>query len=118
MTETQPWVTLKVCWKCKTEQETGSSPSHKKGSSLRGSLLPSRICPSTKRLRKRRCICCILLLSLAEDGLEATVLWAGEVSSAQLPCTLLLVLAAAYISSQPVAFTFFGEKRWEVSRQF
>lgn len=36
-----------------------------------GSLLPSRICPSNRRLRQRRCRRCILLLMLSEDG------WAG-----------------------------------------
>lgn len=52
---------------------------------------------------------------LSEDGLEAMVLWAGELSSAQLPGALLLVLLAAYLSFQPVAFTFFWEKGWEVA---
>lgn len=114
MTEPQPWVPLKVCWKCKKEQETASSPFCKKGSP-RGSLLPSRICPSNRRLRQRRCRRCILLLMLSEDGLEAMVLWAGELSSAQLPGALLLVLLAVYLSFQPVAFTFFWEKGWEVA---
>lgn len=34
-------------------------------------------------------------------------LQAGVVSSAQLPCALLLLLPTAYIPFQPMAFTFF-----------
>lgn len=51
-------------------EETGFSQFHRKGS-LRGPLLPSRMSPSTRRLRQRRYSRCILLLSLAEDELEA-----------------------------------------------
>lgn len=93
----------------KEGQETGSSPFHKKRS-LTVSLLPSRICPITRRLKQRRYSCCILMLSLAGAGLETVVLHAGEVSSAQLPCALPLVLTAAYLSFQPMAFTFFWRR--------
>lgn len=79
------------------KEETASSHFHRKAR-LRGPLLPFRICPSNRRLRQRRCGRCILLLRLAEDGLEVMELQAGEVSSAQLPCTLLLLLTTAYIS--------------------
>lgn len=111
MIEPQPHVPLKVCWKCKRQKKLNSLPSFlcRKGS-LRGPLLPSRIRPSTRRLRQRRCSRCILLLSLAEDGLETMELQAGEVSSAQLPCALLLLLLTAYICFQPMTFTFFWKR--------
>lgn len=99
--EQQLHVPLKVC-----KREKKLSPLTSTG---KATLLPSRICPSSRRLRQRRCSCCILLLSLAEDGLKAMELHAGQVSSAQLPCSLLLLLLlpTAYISFQPMAFTFF-----------
>lgn len=87
------------------KEETEPSHFHRKAR-VRGPLLPLRMCPSNRRLKQRRCSRCILLLSLAEDGLEAMGLQAGEVRSAQLPCALLL-LPTAYISFQPMAFTFF-----------
>lgn len=87
------------------EQETASSPFCKKGSP-RGSLLPSRICPSNRRLRQRRRRHCILLLMLAEDGLESMVLWAGDLSSAQLPGALLLVLPTCLFILPACGFHF------------
>lgn len=99
--EWQLRVPLKVC-----KREKKLNPLTSAG---KATLLPSRICLSSRRLRQRRCSRCILLLSLAEDGLKAMELQAGEVSSAQLPCSLLLLLLlpTAYISFQLMAFTFF-----------
>lgn len=79
----------------KKERESSNLP---RSGSLRGPILPSRICPSNRRLKQRRRSRCILLLSLAEDGLEAMELQAGEASPAQLPWALLLLLPTAYIA--------------------
>lgn len=95
-------------------EEAESSHFPRKGN-LRGPILPSRICPGNRRLKQRRCTRCILLLSLAEDGLEAMELQAGEVSSAQLPvpcccCSPLLI----YPSSPWLSLSFGG---WEVVKR-
>lgn len=54
-------------------------------------------------------------LSQAEEGLQTVVLWAGEVSSAQLAAICCCVLHCLFICPSPWLSLSFGEDGWEIT---